>query len=580
MRLKSKYEVGEIPHNVHPCPQAERQAWLCLNGAWEFYREKVDGTKTHEGKILVPFSPETLLSGIEDFVLETGEKLVYTRNINVDKGLLLGKTLLRFGAVDSECTVFVNGENVGGHIGGFTAFALDVTKTLREGENEIKVVCTDEATRNHGLRGKQSDKRGGIWYTAQSGIWQTVWLESMPTDCICGLKITPNVSEKTVHICSQSESEQEIVVYDDGKEILRQAYQKEITLRYDFALWSPENPKLYEMVITNGAGDKVRSYFGVRSFGQTVDETGKARLTLNGKPYFFNGVLDQGYFSDGMLTYPSEQAIVDELTLIKNMGFNTLRKHIKIEPMRWYYHCDRLGIAVWQDFVNGGGAYPFMRVALLPFLGFKHKDNDYTYFHRDNEKGRQAFLDGARETVEQLYNCTCIALWTVFNEGWGQFDSQACTALLKTWDNTRIIDSVSGWYDQGVDKTTLKSLHTYYTPLKVPKDNRPVVLSEFGGYSLKVDGHVFAEDKEFGYKKFRDSESLVKALKKLYLEKLLPLIKKGLCGCIYTQVSDVEEEINGFVTYDRAVCKVPVSQMAEINAQINAEAEKVSEKKA
>jgi len=243
--------------------------------------------------------------------------------------------------------------------------------------------------------------------------------------------------------------------------------------------------------------------------------------------------------------------------------------------MRWYYHCDRLGLAVWQDFVNGGGEYRFTHIAAFPFLGFRHCDHDYRYFAREDEAGRHEFKEMVDEILSQLGNCVSIALWVPFNEGWGQFDSAYYTDYVKRADPTRLVDSVSGWHDQGVGKTEMRSLHTYYTKLKVPKDPRPVVLSEFGGYSMKTEGHVFDERLEFGYRKFRSQTDLTKALEVLYLEKLLPLIEKGLCGCIYTQVSDVEEEINGFVTYDRAVCKVPVEAMSRINRCISEAAQKI-----
>ena len=575
MRLKTNYNVGAIPHNEHPRPQAQRKDWLCLNGEWDFY--KTDGNKKEfEGKILVPFSPETLNSGVaEGFVLKAKEELYYTRKITLTENLMRGITLLHFDAVDSECEVYCNGTRVGAHQGGFTAFTADISAVAKLGENEISVICRDEATRNSGARGKQSDERGGIWYTPQSGIWQSVWIESMPKEKIGEFTIIPNALDKTVKIILDNNTETEITVFDDGKEIIRQAFQGEIVLSYDFLLWSPENPKLYHFVLKNKAGDEVSSYFGVRSFGKMVDENGIKRLTLNGKPYFFNGVLDQGYWSDGMLTYPCDKAVEDELSLLKNMGFNTIRKHIKIEPMRWYYHCDKLGLIVWQDFVNGGGNYKFTHVAAFPFLGFKHRDDDYKYFAREDERGRKEYAQGVDEKLAQLFNCTCIGLWVPFNEGWGQFDSAKWTEYVREKDPTRIIDSVSGWHDQGVGKTELLSLHTYYTPLRVPKDKRAVVLSEFGGYSMKCDGHVFDENKEFGYKKFKSQEQLTAALKKLYLSKLRPLIKRGLCGCIYTQVSDVEEEINGLVTYDRKIVKVPVEDMAAINAEIAKESEKI-----
>ena len=576
MQLKTNYTVGEIPHSEHPLPQAKRENWLCLNGKWNLQKLNKEGEKIFDGEILVPFSPETLNSGIEEgFVLHAGESLRYERTVFVDGRLLKGITLLHFGAVDSECEVFLNDEKVGEHRGGYTAFTIDVSKQIRLGENKIVVLCRDEGTRNGGAKGKQADKAGGIWYTAQSGIWQTVWLESMPSQRIGNFKITPNAMKKTVKISNLGDIPTKITIYDGGKEILFVEAQGEAVLAYDFMLWSPENPKLYDVVMENEFGDRVETYFGIRSFGMGKDEKGKARLFLNGKPYFFNGLLDQGYWSDGLLTYPSDEAVQDELKLMKDMGFNTLRKHIKIEPMRWYYHCDRLGLIVWQDFVNGGGEYNFLHIAAFPFLGFRHKDSDYKYFARENEEGRAEFLTSIDETIEQLYNCTCIGVWVPFNEGWGQFDSAKVVEMMKEKDDTRIIDSVSGWHDQGKDKTTLKSLHIYYTKLKVPKDSRPVVLSEFGGYSMKTEGHVFAEDKEFGYKKFKSKEALLAALKTLYLKKLLLLIKKGLCGCIYTQVSDVEEEINGLVTYDRKVVKVDVEEMLAINTAIKEETEKI-----
>lgn len=577
MNPKTKYEVGSIPHAEHPQPQMQRDAWLCLNGWWRLAKRDASGVQSDVGEILVPFSPETKNSGIEEgFVLKSGEMLIYQRNFDISEALLQGKLLLHFGAVDSACRIFLNGVQVGAHVGGFTAFFCDITDAVRLGKNELLVECTDEATRNSGARGKQSDKRGGIWYTPQSGIWQTVWLESMPKKHIHGLKIVPDAAKKTVEISTQSFGEEvAITVFDGDRVILSQTYLDKAVLAYDFELWSPEHPKLYDFELKTASGDCVRSYFGVRSFGTTTDKNGKARLTLNGKPYFFNGVLDQGYWSDGMLTYPSDGAVVEELQMLKDMGFNTLRKHIKMEPMRWYYHCDRLGIAVWQDFVNGGGEYQFTHVAAFPFLGFHHRDDDYKYFAREDARGREEFCRSVDETMEQLGNCVSIAVWVPFNEGWGQFDSAQMTEYVRKKDPTRIIDSVSGWHDQGVGKTELRSLHTYYTRLKVPRDSRPVVLSEFGGYSMKVEGHVFDEEHEFGYKKFRSTEALIAALRVLYLQKLKPLIAKGLCGCIYTQVSDVEEEINGLVTYDRAVIKVPVKEMRRINDEISAEAAKI-----
>ena len=575
--LKTKYEIGNIPLSEYPRPQMRRESYLCLNGAWRFAKCKREETIAELSlAIKVPFSPETEGSGIGNgFSLGEDEKLVYERDFELAEAM--GElTLLHFGAVDQEAFVWVNGEYVGAHRGGYTPFTLDITKALRTGSNRIRVEVLDTTEGSAGARGKQSSHRGGIWYTRQSGIWQTVWLEGVPKDHIRELNIVPDAKTKTVKLFSDCESAQRVRVFDGEREILSaELTDKQVELSYDFELWSPENPKLYDFIIETESGDVIRSYFGVRSFGIGKDEKGTPRLLLNGKPYFLNGVLDQGYWPEGLLTYPCDEAIQDELIMLKKMGFNFIRKHIKIEPLRWYYHCDRLGLVVWQDFVNGGGAYKFTHVAAFPFLGFHHRDDDYAYFAREDVGGREEFLQSVYETVGTLFNCTSIGGWVPFNEGWGQFDSARITELTRELDDTRVIDSVSGWHDQGEGKTLLKSLHTYYTPLKVSKDRRPVVLSEFGGYSMKVEGHVFCEDKEFGYKKFHREEALLAALRKLYLEKLKPLIGKGLCACVYTQVSDVEEEINGLVTYDRKVIKIPVEEMKKINEEITKEANKI-----
>ncbi len=577
--LKTRYIIPDIPLSEYPRPQLRRDSYLCLNGEWRFAKckreDKVDKLPL---KIKVPFSPETEGSGIADgFVTEDDEKLVYERDFDVDESMMRGVTLLHFGAVDQEASVWINGEFVGAHRGGYTPFCFDISNAVKVGVNKIYVEVIDTTEASSGARGKQSSNRGGIWYTKQSGIWQTVWIESAPKDYVRELKIIPDAQNKKVKIFSDCDSAQTVKVFDREREILfADIVDKQVELSYDFELWSPENPKLYDFVIETESGDKIYSYFGVRSFGVGKDEKGIARLLLNGKPYFLNGLLDQGYWPDGLLTYPCDEAVCDELQMLKDMGFNFIRKHIKIEPLRWYYHCDRLGFVVWQDFVNGGGNYKFTHIAAFPFLGFKHNDSDYKYFAREDKAGREEFIESIGETVSTLFNCTSIGGWVPFNEGWGQFDSAEITNLTRGLDDTRVIDSVSGWHDQGEGNTLLKSLHTYYTPLKVPKDNRPVVLSEFGGYSMRVSGHVFCEDKEFGYKKFHSEEALVEALRKLYLEKLKPLIAKGLCACVYTQVSDVEEEINGLVTYDRQVIKIPVAEMRKINDEITKEANEIS----
>lgn len=562
--LKTNYYVDEIPFPEYPRPLERRKEWLNLNGKWRFAKVKQEQTPAEFQTILVPFSPECANSGVGNgFTLEAGEKLVYSRvfHLQIEENAVV---LLHFGAVDHTAEVFINGKSVGTHVGGYTPFTFDITPFVQDGNNELRVDVTDDP--HHGARGKQSKNPSGIWYTAHSGIWQTVWLETLPKDYIRGIRYEIDAEQKKVVLFAQSNGrEQTATVYDGETEIACVRFTDRAEIVYDFEWWSPENPKLYAVKLVNDGGDEVSSYFGFRTFGIGKDEQGKPRLLLNGKPYFFSGVLDQGYWSDGLLTPPCDKAMKDELKLLKAMGFNTVRKHIKIEPLRWYYHCDRLGLVVWQDFVNGGGEYKFSHIAALPFLGFRHRDDDYKYFARENEDGRREFRKAMDETVEALRSFVSVGVWVIFNEGWGQFDSARLTKRLAALDNTRIIDSVSGWHDQGKEKTTLKSLHTYYTRLKVPRDPRPVVLSEFGGYSLKVSGHVYREDKEFGYKKFPSKKALNEAIEKLYAKKLKPLVKKGLCAAIYTQVSDVEEEINGLVTYDRKVVKVDTEMMKRLN---------------
>jgi len=575
MRLKSNYSIGEIPLSEYPRPQLKRDNYTILNGYWDFKKVKIgEDVSEFDEKILVPFSPETLNSGIkEGFVLGKDEKLVYRREFDLCNEALNKVIYLHFGAVDQFCRVYVNGSFAGEHKGGYTPFSFEIQDLAVLGSNTLVVECIDLTEDSHGARGKQSSRPGKIWYTPQSGIWQTVWLESVPKIHVKDLTVHTFPDKELVTVFSDCEGKQKITVYDNGIKIIeRDIEEKYVELHYDFEPWSPESPKLYNFNIESEYGDKIESYFGVRSFGTGVDKNGNKRLLLNGKPYFMSGVLDQGYYSDGLLTPPSYEAMYDDVKLLKDMGFNTVRKHIKIEPMRWYYYCDVMGIIVWQDLVNGGGEYKFSHIGVMPFLGFKHKDSDYKYFSRENKDGREEFLLAMEETVKALKNVTSLGLWVPFNEGWGQFDSYKITKRLLSLDDTRIIDSVSGWHDQGKDKTTLCSLHTYYTPLRVPRDSRPVVLSEFGGYSMKIPDHVYSE-KKFGYKIFKTEEELCQGISRLFLKKLLPLIKKGLCASIYTQLSDVEEEINGLVTYDRARVKIKREVMRSLNEALYRENE-------
>ncbi len=570
MHLFCDYKIGEIPHSEYPRPQFRRDDYHCLNGVWRFAVRKAGAPLCNYDKtIVVPFSPETLNSGVDGMKRVTAsDRLYYGRDFVAERSWLDCDTLLHFGAVDYYCDVYVNGKYAGSHEGGYTAFTVDITSFIEEGDNSLDVVVWDSTEESQGGRGKQKTERGGIWYTAQSGIWQTVWIENVPKKRIEDFTITTDAEKKEAYVDVVCEGETEYFVYDGKKLILSGKSNGRISLGYDFELWTPEKPKLYDLVLVYG-DDKVYSYFGVRSFGIATDVNGIKRFTLNGKPYFFSGLLDKGYWPDGLLTPPCDSAVVNELKCVKRMGFNTLRKHVKVENLRWYYHCDRLGIIVWQDFVNGGGEYVFSHVALAPFLGAKHNDSDYAYFSRTDEKGRKRFTSEWQETVNQLKNCTCISLWTIFNDGWGQFDSEKIAYAVKMTDPTRIVESVSGWHDYK-NKCDVKSLHIYYTKLKLPRDPRPISLSEFGGYSYKVAGHVADEKKFFGYKKFKSNEKYVSAIKKLYSGKVAPLIKKGLCACIYTQLSDVEDELNGVITYDRKKVKISPKVFFALNGELYA----------
>ena len=383
-------------------------------------------------------------------------------------------------------------------------------------------------------------------------------MESVPESYIKSIKLTPNIDKDILSVeisYNKDITKAKITIYDNQKEIIKTditGNKADIKLK-DYKLWSPENPYLYSLKIEAGE-DTVESYFGMRKFSMGKDEKGIPRLMLNNKPYFHNGILDQGYWSDGMYTAPSDEALIYDITLMKEMGFNMLRKHIKIEPLRWYYHCDRLGMLVWQDMINGGGKYNMFTIAIAPFIGIKLKDNKYRLFACQDNEWREEYYKDSKRMVEALYNCVSIAMWVPFNEAWGQFDSKKAYDFYKELDQTRTIDHASGWHDQGMGD--VESVHIYFRPITMKRDDRPFVLSEFGGYSLKTKGHMYNENKFFGYRKYYDKESYQKAFIKLYENQILPLISKGLCATVYTELSDVEDECNGIVTYDRKIVKI------------------------
>ena len=535
-----------MPWQVHPHPQMKREDWLNLNGAWDF---SVDYEK--KGSIRVPFCPESKLSGIGTH-FDEGSILCYTRNFRLPEGWDKGRVILHIGAADQRADVFVNGKPAGTHKGGYEAFSFDITGFLKE-ENTLQVCCFDDLQDQSYPYGKQTLNRGGMWYTPVSGIWQSVWLEHVPETYIEKLHIENRGYSVTISI--EPALGGSVHVAGVGRFGLENG---SVTITPENPhLWSPEEPYLYNFTVEAGA-DKVESYFAIRSL--EVKKIGNyPRLCLNGKPYFFHGLLDQGYWPDGLFTPAAPECYADDILMMKKLGFNTLRKHIKVEPEEFYYQCDKLGMIVFQDMVNNSD-YNFLRDTALPTIGIQTLDD--RKLHAD-EVGRRRFLEGMEATVKQLKNHPCICYWTIFNEGWGQFDSDNVYDQFKKLDDTRFIDSTSGWFRR--KKTDVDSRHVYFRKVKLAGDGiKPLVLSEFGGKTFKVEGHVFNPDKTYGYGGCDSLEALNEAVAKLYLEEVLPCIRKGLCAAIYTQVSDVEDEINGLVTYDRKVEKLNPETMLPI----------------
>ena len=548
----------------YPRPQMMRESYRNLNGLWDYAITDTDTCPENwDGKILVPFSPEAELSGVGRTLLP-GQYLWYRREL-VEAPQAGMRLLLHFGAVDQECRVWLNGRLLGGHTGGYTAFTLDATDALAE-SNVLLVAVRDGTDTNELSRGKQKTKRGGIWYTPQSGIWQTVWAEWVPERYISALRITPDAAHSCVRVTVQSEYDGVCYLHFHGRRI-GGFTNRETTIRVENAeLWSPEHPKLYDFSAELGS-DRVESYFALRDTAVGRDKAGRPCLLLNGKPYFHSGVLDQGYYPDGLYTAPSDEAMIYDITLMKRMGFNMLRKHIKIEPMRWYYHCDRLGMLVWQDMMNGGGDYRLLTISAPLFTHRSRSDHDYRRFARTDAAGRAAYYAELMEMVTQLYSCPCIVMWVPFNEGWGQFDAAEAVRRIEALDKTRTIDHASGWHDQRIG--SIQSLHVYFYPYRYKPDRlgRAVVLSEFGGYQLPVAGHTW-NDANFGYKGYKTPEALMEAYRKLFETRILPARRKGLAASVYTQLSDVEDEVNGFVTYDRKVEKLDAGAVRAINQRL------------
>ena len=567
----------KCPLPEYPRPQLVRDKWLNLNGMWDYCitDKSVKRPEYFDGEILVPFSIESPLSGVEKPLLPNN-RLWYRKIFTVPSEWSGSRILLHFGAVDWQCKVYVNKELVGNHSGGYCPFYFDITDYLRDGYNELNLCVYDPTDKGWQQRGKQVLKPHGFWYTATSGIWQTVWMEPVSETHIENIKLTPDIDEGYIGIKTTVSNGDDVKlvakVFAQGKEIANKEIGFDDKIKIDdISLWSPESPFLYDLVLTafvkGKPVDNILSYFGMRKFSIEKDENDLPRLCLNNEPYFQNGLLDQGYWCDGVLTPPTDEAMIYDIKKMKELGFNMLRKHIKVEPARWYYHCDRLGMLVWQDMISGGAFVGLITASVLPTLHIKIRDNDYHRFNRDDKKWRDDFRAELDDMLNALYNYVSICCWVPFNEGWGQFDAKEIGENIKKFDPTRFVDHASGWYDQGGGD--FKSLHIYFRPVIMPKlDGRPFCLTEFGGYSRKVSDHVFNELKSFGYKFFKTKESLTEGYKKLFENQIIPLIPKGLCATVYTQVSDVELEVNGILTYDRTHVKIDEDVIKSINERM------------
>ena len=584
------------PLPEYPRPALRRDSFESLNGVWQYAITKSAKLPSQwDGDILVPYSPEAKASGVGR-TLRPGEWLHYHRSFAPPAGEG-GRVLLHFGAVDHACAVQVNGHLVGGHRGGYWPFTFDITEALNADHNRLWVAVQDPTGAGVQARGKQTLRPGGMFYPAQSGIWQTVWLERVPDNYIETLTVTPDYDARTVTVRARTAKPGGAVnlwavVRAGGVTIAEDWGSDEadrdgaVTLNIPeehFFPWSPDSPFLYDLTVGTTQGeeesfDTVHSYFALRKWSCAPDARGVLRFCLNDRPLLLNGLLDQGYWPEGLYTPPSDAAVVHELQTIKELGFNLLRKHAKIEPQRWYYHCDKLGLIVWQDMVNGGEPYrlwfvTYLTNVLQPLLR-KLPDTAALrgLLSRRSEASREEYGRELEATVEALRGHPCIGCWVPFNEGWGQFEAAQAVETLRTLDPDRLVDEASGWYDQGGGD--VDSRHNYFYPLHLRPGRRTVALSEYGGIAWPMPGHE-PPRRTYGYGTAKSRAELTGRYRKLQLETVLPQLRNGLSALVYTQVSDVEDEVNGLFTYDRQAVKPDPAAVRAVNEALEAEFEKV-----
>ena len=571
-KIKTSWGEQLDPKNVlpeYPRPIMERNDWKNLNGLWK-YAITPKGTPApaaYQGDILVPFAVESSLSGVGKMINEK-EELWYQRTFDVPSAWRGKQILLHFGAVDWKAEVWVNDVKVGEHTGGFTPFYFDITSVLNKGNNDLVVKVWDPSDRGEQPRGKQIANPHGIWYTPVTGIWQTVWLEPVATQYITNLKTTPDIDNNSVKVevaaNTTSADKVEVKVFD-GKNLVAKGaalngVPVELAMPTNAKLWSPDSPFLYNMEVTlykdGKAIDQVKSYTAMRKYSIRKGQNGITRLQLNNKDYFQFGPLDQGWWPDGLYTAPTDEALVYDLKKTKDFGYNMVRKHVKVEPARWYTHCDQLGLIVWQDMPNGG-----------PSPQWQARN----YFN-GTEVIRSAASEANyrkewKEIIDCVYSYPSIAVWVPFNEAWGQFKTPEIVAWTKEYDPSRLVNPASGGnhYTCG----DILDLHHYPGPNMFLYDpRRATVLGEYGGIGLVVEGNTWVNDKKnWGYVKFNTSDEVTNEYIK-YGKHLLELIRKGFSAAVYTQTTDVEGEINGLMTYDRKVIKMNEAKVREINQQI------------